>query len=303
MNVGDEHSTSFWMTESPVIDAPTLSQDESCAVVVVGAGIAGLSVAYELASAGRSVVVIDRGEIGHGMSARTTAHLATELDDFYSELARNRSEEDARLYHQSQTAAVDRIEAICRSENIDCQFRRLDGYLIPTNEGDVGDLQEEYDVCRRVGVEVEWAERAPVPNFDTGRCLRFPNQGRFHPTRYLRGLAEAILRLGGRIYADTAYTDHEVETNFGPRSSVLPRSRIRTTPRRSGSTSKRQKQGRFGRCERSDGTTGRGRDLPLTLTGRWIITTGRSAAVHGWQRSTTPEFWQKSAVTMTASGL
>ena len=209
MNVGNEHSMSFWMADSPVIDAPALAQDESCDAVVVGAGIAGLSTAYELAARGRSVVVIDRGGIGHGMTARTTAHLATELDDFYSELARTRSEDEARLYHQSQTAAVDRIEALCQSENIDCQFRRLDGYLIPTNEGDIGDLQEEYEVCRRIGVEVEWAERAPIPNLDSGRCLRFPNQGRFHPTRYLRGLAEAIVRRGGRIYADTAYVDHE----------------------------------------------------------------------------------------------
>ena len=39
--------------------------------------------------------------------------LATELDDFYSELIRVRGEDQARLYHDSQVAAVNRIEAIC----------------------------------------------------------------------------------------------------------------------------------------------------------------------------------------------
>ena len=208
MNVGDEYSRSFWMEEAPVIDAPGLTAAEDCDVAVIGSGIAGLSTAYELARLGRSVVVIDRGKIGTGMTARTTAHLATALDDFYSELIRVRGEEEARLYHQSQVAAVDRIEAICREEGIDCQFRRLDGYLIPTDEGPVSDLREEFDACRSLGVAVDWVDHAPVPGLDTGLCLRFPDQGRFHPTRYLAGLAEAIRKRGGRLYAETPYVDH-----------------------------------------------------------------------------------------------
>ena len=209
MNVGDEHSVSYWMDSGPDIAAPRLESNLSCDVVVIGAGIAGLSTAYELSAAGRSVIVIDRGRIGRGMTARTTAHLATELDDFYSELIRVRGEDEARLYHQSQVAAVDRIEAICESQGIDCGFRRLDGYLVPTEEGPISDLQEEYEACRAIGVEVEWADRAPIPGLDSGRCLRFPNQGRFHPMHYLAGLAAAIERKGGQLFSDTVYVGDE----------------------------------------------------------------------------------------------
>jgi succinate dehydrogenase/fumarate reductase flavoprotein subunit len=80
MNVGDEKSVSFWMDSGPTIDAASLTSDESCDVAIVGSGIAGLSIAYELSRLGRSVIVIDRGRIGRGMTARTTAHLATELE-------------------------------------------------------------------------------------------------------------------------------------------------------------------------------------------------------------------------------
>lgn len=213
MNVGDEKSVSYWMESGPQIAAPALEADHQCDVVVVGSGIAGLSTAYELSAAGLIVAVIDRGRIGRGMTARTTAHLATELDDFYSELIRTRGEEESRLYHQSQVAAVDRIESICREEGIDCGFTRLDGYLVPTEEGPIADLQEEYDACRSIGVEVEWADRAPIPGLDSGRCLRFPNQGRFHPLRYLAGLAAAIERRGGRLFSETAFVaDEENET-------------------------------------------------------------------------------------------
>jgi glycine/D-amino acid oxidase-like deaminating enzyme len=66
-------------------------------------------------------------------------------------------------------------------------------------------LEEEYDACQRIGVEeVEWVERAPVPgSTPAARCAS--RSGPLHPTKYLRGLAEAIIARGGRIYADTAH--------------------------------------------------------------------------------------------------
>jgi glycine/D-amino acid oxidase-like deaminating enzyme/nitrite reductase/ring-hydroxylating ferredoxin subunit len=211
MNVANEHSRSLWMSKTPVVEAQPLAADAEADVVVVGSGIAGLSTAYELARLGRSVIVIDRGGIGSGMTARTTAHLASELDDYYHKLIDTRGEDEARRYHESQVAAINRIEAICAEDGTACDFRRVDGYLIPSEEGGPEVLEREFEACQVLGVEVAWAERAPVPGLETGRCLRFPNQGRFHPTRYLAGLARGIARHGGLFHANTAYVDHREE--------------------------------------------------------------------------------------------
>src|SRR5439155_10706717 len=124
-------------------------------VAVIGSGIAGLSVAYELASRGRSVVVLDRGRIGSGMTARTTAHLATALDDGYDELVRVRGSDCARHCYQSVAAAIDRAEAIQRAEGIDCNFRRVDGYWVLAPETPASELDEELNCCRKLGIPVE----------------------------------------------------------------------------------------------------------------------------------------------------
>jgi len=212
MNVADERTVSPWMDTLPDVSASPLAADVTCDVVVIGAGIAGLSIAYELAIHGRAVVVIDRGRIGSGMTARTTAHLASQLDDYYHALIDVRGEDDARLYHSSQVAAINRIEAICRDEAIGADFARLDGYLFAADEKGAKYLEKEFDACGTLGVPVEWADRAPVPGIDTGRCLRFPAQARFHPTRYLSGLARAIAARGGRFHAETAHVgDKEVD--------------------------------------------------------------------------------------------
>lgn len=208
MGPDNERSRSCWAADLPQVDARPLRQDADCDVLVVGSGIAGLSTAYELARCGRSVIVIDRGRIGGGMTARTTAHLASALDDYYHELVKVRGEEDARLYHDSQVAAINRIEAICHQDEIGADFQRVDGYLYAAEGDHRPDLESEFETCRKIGVHVEWVDRAPIAAFDTGPALRFPDQARIHPTRYLSGLAKAAATLGVRFHADTAYISH-----------------------------------------------------------------------------------------------
>jgi len=98
-------------------------------VCIVGAGIAGLTTAYLLGKAGKQVVVLEGRNCGSGETGQTSAHLSSALDDRFVELEKMHGKEGARLAGQSHAAAIDRIEAIAREEGIDCDFRRVDGYL------------------------------------------------------------------------------------------------------------------------------------------------------------------------------
>jgi glycine/D-amino acid oxidase-like deaminating enzyme/nitrite reductase/ring-hydroxylating ferredoxin subunit len=179
----------------------------------VGAGIAGLSSAYELANSGRSVVVIDRGTIGGGMTSRTTAHLTPICDDAISGLIELRGEETARLFQESQEAAIDRIEAIVEERTIACDFRRLDGFLFPAMNMDRADarsqLEKEYEAGRKAGAAVERVKGLPFKGFEDSPVLRYPLQATFHPLKYLKGLTAAIQDKGGRIFAHSAATKIE----------------------------------------------------------------------------------------------
>lgn len=205
MSVVYERTRSCWMDVDPVA-APTLDRSERADVVVIGAGIAGLSVAYELVCKGRSVVVLDRGPVARGMTSRTTAHLASELDDFYHALIDLRGLDPARGHYESQAAAISRIEEVQAAEGIACDFKRVDSYLFAAQADDGKLLEQEFAAARRVGMSVDWAARAPVSGADTGQCLRFAMQGRVHPLKYLNGLAAAVQRRGGRLYGDTTAT-------------------------------------------------------------------------------------------------
>ena len=203
---------SVWMGHWNLESGP-LASDLRADVCVIGAGIAGISTAYMLMKKGRRVVVIDDGPVGGGMTSRTTAHLMSAIDDRYYQVERLHGEDGAKLAAASHAAAIEAIEAMVSHEGIDCDFARLDGYLFLPPEGDADELVHEYGAALRAGVEgLEWVDRAPIADFDTGRCLRFPKQGQVHPLKYLNGLVRALQREGCAVYTGT----HAVEVHDGP---------------------------------------------------------------------------------------
>jgi glycine/D-amino acid oxidase-like deaminating enzyme len=168
----------------------------------VGAGIAGISTAYELAHHKLSVIVVDRGSIAGGMTARTSAHLAPLCDDLMSEMTKLRGLEASKVFYESQAAAVDRIEEIQKSENIDCDFRRLNGYLFQGN-GMPPDIIDTELAVREVGAAVHRLAGVPLKGCGDRHVLRYPRQGTFHPLKYLAGIAIAAQKLGVRFFSET----------------------------------------------------------------------------------------------------
>lgn len=202
-------SDSIWMLTSDRPSYEALARNERADVIIVGAGIAGLSTAYLLGRAGKSVVLLDDGPIVSGESERTTAHLTYVLDDRYFVLEWQHGEKGARMIAESHSTAIGEIERIVLEEQIDCDFLRVDGYLFTPSDGDKDLLDKELEAGNRIGLsDLEIVARAPL-GFDTGRCLRFPNQAQFHPLKYMTALADAIKRDGGRIFTNSHVTKIE----------------------------------------------------------------------------------------------
>lgn len=192
-------SCSPWMRESVPDLWTDLPAEVYADVCVVGAGIAGLSVAYHLVREGKSVLVIDDGPIAGGETSRSSAHLTSALDDRFWWLEDHHGAEGAWLAAQSHAAAIDDIEQIVHAERIECDFRRVDGYLFAPPGAGTDEISRELAAARRAGLDVEMVAEAPLPGFHSGPALRFARQAQFHPVKYVRGLAEAVILRGGRI--------------------------------------------------------------------------------------------------------
>lgn len=184
---------------------PVLDQDLRVDVTIVGGGIAGLATAHQLTKEGKKVAVLDDGPTSGGETSRTTAHLTFYNDDGLQKVEARHGFEGLKKATESHSAAVDLIEANVTAEKIDCDFRRTEAYLFVSPNGYGYEfLEKELDAAHRIGLnDAHWVPRAPIPSFDTGKCLCYPRQGSFHPLKYLSGLSKAIRRRGSLIFNNT----------------------------------------------------------------------------------------------------
>jgi glycine/D-amino acid oxidase-like deaminating enzyme len=211
MTIHQQAHASVWVSEAQQdIGQGPLAADASCDVCIVGAGVAGVLTAERLASMGYSVIVLDAGPIAGGETSRTTAHISNALDDRYSTLAKLHGPRGAALAAASHTAAINRIEELARSLDLDCGWKRVDGYLA-VNDHHAGQahelLAEELHAAREAGVEVEAANVLPEPWAAqaawSGPMLRFRNQGQVHPLRLLHGVVSHVSGRGVRFHTHT----------------------------------------------------------------------------------------------------
>jgi glycine/D-amino acid oxidase-like deaminating enzyme/nitrite reductase/ring-hydroxylating ferredoxin subunit len=202
----------YWADSASIPTFRKIDRDVDADVIVVGAGITGLTTAYRLLEAGRSVAVLERARCAQVDTGHTSAHLTMVTDARLSSLASRFGRTHAQAVWDAGLAAVDEIETIARDEEIDCAFERIDGYLhAPADrrsDEEVEQLRTDATLADEFGFDATFVNEVPLVG---APGVRVEHQARFHPRRYLAGVANAIIAKGGAIYehsdADEFATD------------------------------------------------------------------------------------------------
>src|ERR1051326_234195 len=118
-----------WVDDTPIGKFPKLQSNISADVLVVGAGVTGITTAYLLKKAGSNVALIERERVASIDTGHTTAHLTYVTDDQLQKLVRNFGENHAQAAWDAGAAAIDEIEKIVAEESIQCEFGRVPAYL------------------------------------------------------------------------------------------------------------------------------------------------------------------------------
>jgi glycine/D-amino acid oxidase-like deaminating enzyme/nitrite reductase/ring-hydroxylating ferredoxin subunit len=188
-------TSSCWTKGAKIRRFDHLDKKLTADVVVVGGGITGVTAAYLLKKAGCSVVLLERRRFGGVDTSCTTAHLTFVTDLRLSKLVQRFGRDHAQASWDAGRAAMHQIDEIVKSEDLACDFARVPGYLHAPwgNPADhVKRLRQEAQLANELGFEAEFLDA--IPGLETSG-IRFPNQAKFHPLKYLAGLLE---RLPGR---------------------------------------------------------------------------------------------------------
>jgi glycine/D-amino acid oxidase-like deaminating enzyme/nitrite reductase/ring-hydroxylating ferredoxin subunit len=190
-------------------------------VVIVGAGLTGLTAAALLSEAGQRVAVLEARRIGSGVTGGTTAHLTAVLDTRFHALAAHFGESGAALAARSHQQAIAQVRTLMRQHGIDCDYRTVPGYLYAEAEEQVEEVEREAEALRRAGLSAALVPDPGLP-FPVQRAVRIDDQGQFHPLKYLYGLARMLQQRGVALYEQSPVRrieDNEdgvrIETEYG----------------------------------------------------------------------------------------
>ena len=208
---------SFWIETTPETDYPALEGDVEVDVAVIGAGITGITAAVMLKRAGKTVALLDSKRIVRGATGYTTAKVTAGHGASYAKIRKAFGEDGARVYAESNLAAIDRIAQFVAEDRIDCDFERRTNYVYAESDDEVSQLRQEAEVERKAGLAVELVDETPLP-FRVAAALRLENQAQFHPRKYLLALAETIPGDGSHVFENSRVADvddGEVKTERG----------------------------------------------------------------------------------------
>ncbi|WP_413558370.1 FAD-dependent oxidoreductase [Bdellovibrio sp. HCB209] len=216
MAIYQQKTQSLWQKHFILPEFPKLTEPIQTDICVVGGGVAGMLVAYELVKQGREVVVLERGPLHKNETGFTTAHLSDAIDDGFAHIKSIHGIDKLRLFYQSHKMAIDIIEKIVRDEGIECDFQRVDGFLFLSSDKSAEYLAQEYETALEAGAEdIKLATDFPEAFFNMGTAIRFSNQAQLHPLKFIQGLTQAVLRGGGKIYTHSNVEDvHEGDEVF-----------------------------------------------------------------------------------------
>lgn len=194
---------SLWLEADPGSLHAPLDRDLAVDVAVVGGGVTGASTAYLLKRAGLKVVLLERERCGGGNTGHTSAHLTHVMDLRVSKLIDRLGHDHAAAVWDAGNAAIQQIESIAHREGIDCNFTRVPGFIAASlvdGEDERDTLKEEAKLAVGLGFPASYVESTPLFRRPG---IRFPNQARFHPRKYLRGLVDRISGDACHVFENT----------------------------------------------------------------------------------------------------
>ncbi len=206
-------------------ERPALMGEVRADVCVVGAGLAGLSAALELARKGYSVVVLEGRQVGWAASGRNGGQVLAGFASDQEVIEQQLGLAAARQAYQITIDAVNLVESRVREFGIDCDWQR-GALLAAVNQRKTHELhdwaksmQQRYNVDFLQPLDqAQLRSRLDSPRYAGG--LADACSGHLHPLNYTLGLARSAESLGVVIHEHSQVTRLDLAQQASERCRV-----------------------------------------------------------------------------------
>ncbi|KFF98763.1 FAD-dependent oxidoreductase [Streptomyces scabiei] len=203
----------YWIETAGVFpDRSGKPLTEDTDLVVIGAGLTGLSTALHSARKGARVILVEKGQIGSGASARNGGMANLGFTIGIHQAIRRYGLERAREIYNSYGEAVDTVQRLVNEESIDCQFSRVGRLGVASRPAHFESKKtQQRDLAKYFGHETTLIGkselRSEIGSDAYHGGLLDPFSAALHVGRFVRGMAEACERTGVEIHERNAAID------------------------------------------------------------------------------------------------
>lgn len=185
---------SLWSKTTHFSKHESLQADLRCQNVVIGAGMAGILIAYFLQEKGQEVIVLEANEIASGQTKNTTAKITSQHGCIYDEMIKKVGFEKAKGYAKANEAAIQKYKEIITKEGIACHFEELPSFLYSQKEHGMERLKREARAAKGLGIKAEYIRGDKIESLPFGvmAAVKFEEQAQFHPLEFIKGIAEKL---------------------------------------------------------------------------------------------------------------
>ena len=198
-------AVSLWRDGGERRANPPLQTDLEVDVVVVGAGIVGLSTAIELARDGAEVAVLQARAVGAGVSGHTTAKLSSLQGLRLAPIVSTHGVDKARAYAEANEWGIRRVESLVAELEIECDLRRQPNFTYTEDPEHEREIEGEVEAALAAGLPAAFTRETDLP-FEVAAAIRLDDQAELQPVAYLEGLAAELDRAGPGVYERTRAT-------------------------------------------------------------------------------------------------
>ena len=201
---------SIWISDIENEMCAKLDHDLDIDVLIIGGGITGISIAYQLINSKLNVCLVEKEQIGAGITSKTTGKISYLQENIYSKIKKYRGLDVAKRYLDSQIYASNMIKDIVTKNNIDCNFNKTDSYIINNNSFK---YEEEKNILKTLGINIK--ETTKLPNEEEVNSAFYVDDTYvFHPLKYIYALKDKCLNGNINIYEKTKIISINKENNY-----------------------------------------------------------------------------------------
>lgn len=184
---------SYWQKTSKKTIEKKVTKDMTADIVIIGGGLTGVALAYQLKDSEYQVVVLDKDEMGSHTSGHTTAKITVLHSTLYQKIATHYDAHNAYLYYKSNQQAFDDIKKIIQKENIQCDYQENKSFIYTDDPKYALDIQQQKELFKEMRIPY-------LEDSSHLESLGLDHQAIFHPLKYLYGLIRTCQKSNVSFY-------------------------------------------------------------------------------------------------------